>query len=117
MHQIQTATASLPAVKLISFTVDPSRDTPSVLLAYANRFHAEAGRWFFLTGEAKDLNRLSKDAFHLSETSADSTKLDHSTRFVLIDRHAQIRGYYGISDPGSTARLIEDIRSLAKDPS
>src|SRR5438105_3114873 len=35
MHQVQTALAGNDAVRFVSFTVDPARDTPPVLSAYA----------------------------------------------------------------------------------
>src|SRR3954467_2164062 len=38
-------------VKLVSFTVDPERDTPEVLKAKGAELGAEPGRWFLLTGE------------------------------------------------------------------
>ena len=45
------------------------------------------------------------------------SSMQHSTRFVLIDRHGSIRGYYGTSDDDPTVRLIVDIRRLARDNS
>src|SRR5579871_6239691 len=35
MHQVQTALADVPNIRLVSFTVDPERDTPAVLAAYS----------------------------------------------------------------------------------
>ncbi len=32
-------------VHLVSFTVDPAKDTPKVLRGYAEKLHAEPGRW------------------------------------------------------------------------
>jgi cytochrome oxidase Cu insertion factor (SCO1/SenC/PrrC family) len=36
--------------QLVSFSVDPANDTPEALRAYAERFHADATRWRFVTG-------------------------------------------------------------------
>ncbi len=44
-------------------------------------------------------------------------KLEHSTRFVLVDRQGRIRGYYGTDQDDPTARLIVDIRRLARENS
>ena len=52
MHQVQTALAAEAAARFVSFTVDPARDTPPVLAAYAQHFEATPGKWFFLTGAA-----------------------------------------------------------------
>ena len=43
--------------------------------------------------------------------------MDHSTRFVLIDRHSRIRGYYATSEEGSVNQLVTDIRRLAREAS
>lgn len=42
-----------------SITIDPKRDTPEVLKAYAERYHAGPG-WLFLTGKKDDIDLLSK---------------------------------------------------------
>src|SRR5205823_14482782 len=52
-------------VHLVSFTVDPTKDTPEVLRAYAEKLHAQAGRWDFLTGPQPIIYELSRDGFKL----------------------------------------------------
>jgi protein SCO1/2 len=42
-----------------SITIDPKRDTPKVLKAYAEKYHAGPG-WLFLTGKADDITLISK---------------------------------------------------------
>lgn len=42
-----------------SITIDPKHDTPDVLKAYADRFHAGPG-WLFLTGKEEDIELISK---------------------------------------------------------
>jgi len=115
MHQVQAALGGEgngQGIRLISFTVDPEHDTPQVLLEYGERFKANPEVWHFLTGARADLNHLSKNVFKLGEV--DGTK-EHSTRFVLIDRSGQIRGYYLTSEPGAVDRVIEDARTLLRE--
>jgi protein SCO1 len=114
MHEVQTAIGRLPDVKLVSFTVDPARDTPAVLAEYAKAHGATAGRWFFLTGPLPALQTLDRDVFKLGNLDA---SLQHSTRFVLVDRHSRIRGYYETSEPGAIAKVIDDIHALARERS
>jgi protein SCO1 len=114
MRRVQTAVTELPDVRLVSFSVDPQRDTPPVLAEYATRYRAQPGRWFFLTGDVKTLDALDRRAFMLGNVDG---SLEHSTRFVLVDRHGRIRGYYGTSEDDPTAHLIADIRRLARDSS
>src|SRR5712691_5690431 len=42
-----------------SFSVDPVRDTPEELKAYAEKFHAGPG-WLFLTGKKADIEAVRK---------------------------------------------------------
>jgi protein SCO1/2 len=114
MRQIQKAVREIPNVNLISFTVDPRRDTPAVLAAYARRFQAEPARWVFLTGAENTLRRLKGEAFR---TSAADGGLIHSTSFLLIDGRARIRGYYASFEPEGLRQLVADIRLLAKERS
>lgn len=112
MRQVQQ---SVPAsVKLVSFTVDPDRDTPDVLALYARRYKADPARWTFLTGETAKLDYLANDVFHLNRVDG---SLYHSTRFVLVDRKGQIRGYYSSSDDDAFPRLMRDAKRLEADPS
>ena len=112
MHQVQTALANDDTVRFVSFTVDPARDTPPVLAAYAQHFEATQGKWFFLTGAIPDLNRMSRGVFMLGNVDG---SLEHSTRFALVDRSGRIRGYYQTSEPEAIPTLIADARRLLKE--
>jgi len=112
MRKVQNSLGDLPDVRFVSFTVDPERDTPEVLAAYGKRFQAREGIWFFLAGPKPTLDMLSREAFKLGNLGA-----DHSTRFVLVDRHARIRGYYGTSDETGWKRLLADVRRISEEPS
>ena len=111
MKQIRDATADIADRRLVSFTIDPKRDTPEVLAAYGRRFQADPANWALLTGPQSELHNLSRNVFMLSDV--DGT-LEHSTRFVLIDRESRVRNYYDSSDPESVRQLIGDLRALAR---
>ncbi len=110
MRQVQSKTG--PEVKLVSFTVDPERDTPEVLAAYGKRYLAQADRWYFLTGERARLNMLAFDTFHLNAVDGSMT---HSSRFVLVDRQGRIRGYYGTESGDALGDLLRDIGRLERE--
>lgn len=117
-------------VQLLSFTVDPARDTPAVLAAYAERHGADPEAWRFLTGPTDTVVplivegfRLGVDALPPPETPAqphadgEHTTQDyavmHSGRFVLIDRMGQVRAFYDGRD-FVPERVIHDIRQLLR---
>ena len=109
MHEVQDSIATLPEVRLVSFSVDPAIDTPERLNAYARLHRAKDGVWFFLTGSQQTLRKLDRDAFKLGNIDA---SLQHSSRFVLIDGHMRIRGYFDTSSADSIPRLIAGIQQL-----
>jgi len=109
MKQLQKTFEDADDVALVSFTIDPNTDTPEVLRKYGERFGAIPGRWFFVTGEPRELRKLSKDTFFLNDIGP---PFEHSTRFVLIDKQERIRGFYDSSDPDAIKDLVGHIREL-----
>jgi len=96
-------------VKLVSMTVDPGYDTPQVLHQYASDQGVTDDRWVFLHAPMDDVVRLSEQGFMLP---ADELPMGHSTRFVLVDRRGQIRGYYCSDDDNCFGALKAQIRRL-----
>ncbi len=114
MRKVQTATDGTPEIRLLSFTVDPARDTPQVLATFAARYKADPKRWTFLTGQQATLQMLSRDTFKLGDVDG---SLNHSTRFVLVDQRGRIRGIYGTQDDDPVGRVSADAIQLQKENS
>lgn len=119
MRQIQEDFQNEKDLRLVSITVDPTRDTPQVLSQYAKRFSADPARWFFLTGEKETIYKFAQDGFRLGAVELPHEKRPesgathtHSPRFVVIDRDAQIRGYYVSTDAEAMKRLRRDLKVL-----
>jgi cytochrome oxidase Cu insertion factor (SCO1/SenC/PrrC family) len=171
MAQMQSELAHMADFRLVSISVDPDRDTPAVLSEYAERFNADPGRWWFLTGDKRAIYRLAGEGFRLgivdpaepshsspvkgsplggSRSSVDrpapssvgwtfnwpqnlrgwlpsvepaaafadhgrAQDILHSTRFVLIDRLTQIRGYYDSREEAALQRLRQHLQILLRD--
>jgi protein SCO1/2 len=114
MHRVQKETASESKIRLLSFTVDPARDTPPVLAEFASKYQPDAARWFFLTGSPATLQMLSRETFKLGDV--DGT-MNHSTRFVLVDKRGRIRGVYGTQDDDPVGKVSADALQLQKENS
>ena len=121
MKQIQEDFKNETDLRLVSITVDPKRDTAKVLSEYAERFGADPTLWFFLTGEQESIYKLAQEGFRLGAVEiphekrpASGATHTHSPRFVLVDRNAQIRGYYTSTDPDALRRLRDDLKSLLR---
>jgi len=104
-------------VHLVSFTVDPARDTPRVLLGYAEKLQAEPGRWDFLTGAQSTIYNLSEKGFKLavSDGSEEIGRPVHSTRMILVDRHGKIRGYYDATEADAVTKVLADTSHLLRE--
>lgn len=90
-------TLKRPDVLTVSISVDPARDTPKVLAEYATMYRSDPYDWLFLTGDQHEIFDLSVKGFKLAAEAEQGTdQVMHSTRFVLVDQKAQIRGYYEI---------------------
>ena len=104
-------------VRLVSFSVDPQKDTPEVLRRYAEKLQAEPGRWDFLTGPKSAIYKISHDGFKLAVSDGSDVQgiPVHSTRMVLVDRHGQIRGYYDATEPEAITKLLADTNHLLRE--
>lgn len=103
-------------VHLVSFSVDPEKDTPEVLRVYADKLRKEPLRWDFLTGARAAIYSLSRDGFKLGiSDDGDSQTPVHSTRFVLVDRHGTIRGYYDALAADGVTKLLADTNHLLRE--
>lgn len=166
MARLQREFMSEKDFRLVSFTIDPDRDSLEALRTYANRYRADPVRWLFLRGDRKETHALVKEGFRLSIAISDElepsrgpqsspinlrktlliagkgtskqvpgsrqgvlrffgpraawahhqietdSKFTHSSRFVLVDRKANIRGYYHSDDPESLKRIRWDAKKL-----
>jgi protein SCO1 len=117
MAQLQEEWKDREGLKLVSFSVDPEKDTTAVLSRYADRYKADGQRWLFLTGAKEEISRLVQAGFRLSAVALPGdgnvgSVIMHSPRFVLIDKQAEIRGYYDSRDPQALQRLKADVETL-----
>ena len=104
-------------VHLVSFSVDPEKDTPEVLRVYAEKLQADPKRWDFLTGPKSAIYKLSHDGFKLAVSDgSDAEGIPvHSTRMVLVDRHSEIRGYYEATQADAVTKLLADTSHLLRE--
>ncbi len=114
MKLLQQALGDDPQVKLVTLTTDPGFDTPPVLKRYAERFGADPNRWIFLTGTKSQIANLAAGSLKLSAVptkSAERASPDdlfiHSTIFVLVGKHGQLRGIFETTGQGVDLREVK----------
>lgn len=128
MKELQDALPKDNSTRLVSLTTDADNDTPEVLKTYAMKNGADATSWMFLTGTKKQVNHLAVDSLKLSavekkpeERVTPEDLWVHSTIFVVIDKHAQLRGVFqtggeDVSWPEEKSKLLSAVKQLEREP-
>jgi len=93
-------------IKLVSITIDPEHDTPSVLAQYAKRFDATKG-WQFLTGSPADVERVLRtfDAWTGSKTNH---------RAITLMRRKGASEWVRVDGLASATALAEEVRTVIR---
>jgi protein SCO1/2 len=101
-------------VKFLSHTVDPETDSIEVLAEYANKHKAPGDKWYFVTGDKKNLYDAARNFYLLDTHQGDGGADDfiHTQNFALIDKNKQIRGFYDGTNPAEIDKLIREIDIL-----
>ena len=130
MVKIQNKFYGNPDFGMASISIDPKRDTPEVLKAYAKKNGITLKNWNLLTGKKEDIYALSHDGFRLyvGENKDVEGGFEHSGLFALIDKDGYIRSrtvqsgdninpikYYNGLDDKEVQWLKEDIAILLKE--
>jgi protein SCO1/2 len=108
-------------IRLISLTADPSYDSPEILRQYGERYGADAGRWWFLTGTKVEVYRVAeKDLlFSVMDTGDSNPRLEdrfiHSGTFVILDRRARMRAVVQGEEPDALDRIAAIVTQLKRE--
>ena len=103
-----------PDFALLSFTVDPKRDTPERMKKYAEDLGVKSmDQWRFINGDKFEIYDLDKEYLSIAEENAAAPGgFDHTGYIVLVDRDGFVRSYATGTDPREVTFLMDDIRLL-----
>ncbi|MDY7223456.1 SCO family protein [Halalkalibacterium halodurans] len=102
-------------VKVVSFTVDPDRDTPELLKVYGENVGADFEYWSFVTGYSdEEITELAKTAFaSIVQEDPENEDIIHTTDFFLVDDQGLvIRRYDGMAT--DQAEIINDLKATVE---
>ena len=101
-------------LRFCSVSVDPEYDSPEVLAKYAQSFHANPKKWFFLTGNKGLIFDLAKRDFLVDayKDHSDTSTIVHSPMLILVDPQKRIRGYYDSDNKEQMSKLDDEIKVL-----
>lgn len=102
-------------IPIVSFSVDPKRDSEKKLKAFGQKFNADFSTWHFLTGYSpKDIKKFAKTSFKSAVSPiANTDQFAHSTSFFLINQSGEIMAKYdGLTPPKDT--IVKHVKNLKK---
>lgn len=104
---------NVKGVKLVSFTLDPKRDTVGKLSMYAENLGVSPNKWLFLTGDKDFTLDLADDFFvaALEDPSAPGG-FDHSGKIILVDKKGRVRSFCEGTDATTIPDFIKDVYTL-----
>ncbi len=103
-------------VQFVSFSVDPTVDTPEKMKEFMSGYDLSKADWQFLSGYSQDeIETFAQENFKaLVRKPEEGTQVDHATYFYLVDQEGKIiKAYPGFQDV-PTEDIINDIKILQK---
>jgi len=106
----RVTTNGVSPVRFVAITVDPERDTPDVLKAYARGHGANGAEWAFLTGRPAEIREVAR-RYGVYVKKTERGDIDHTFLTSLVDQQGVLRvQYMGVRfDP---EELLRDLRGL-----
>ncbi len=107
-------------IQYLSFTIDPTNDTPSKLKLHKKSLGIKQNNWAFLTGNEAFTHKLGIEHFLIFAGKENEAQggYAHSGAFTLVDKKGYVRGVYEVVQPDLSVnkkefqRLINDVKTL-----
>ncbi|MEO8501393.1 MAG: SCO family protein, partial [Vicinamibacteria bacterium] len=119
LRPVQEAIRGRNDVVMVSYTVTPLTDTPSVLAEFGRLRGIDPTRWRLLTGDLSEIQRVMRDSYFADDLrpmdDGSQSRLLHTEKVLLVDRNRCLRGIYNGTDAFEMERLVEDIATLGRE--
>ncbi len=104
----------LKNVEFVSFSVDPTVDTPEKLTEYAKNFGLKDDNWTFLTGYSQEfIETYARETFKtLVKKPQEGDQVIHQTYFFLVGPDEKVKKIYDGYEEVPYDEIISDIKSL-----
>jgi protein SCO1/2 len=99
--------------EIVSFSVDPEKDSPDALKKYIGKFKGDFTNWHALTGYSfENIQKFARQNFKSAvQKDTKSDQVIHGTSFFLADKSGTIVARYdGLDTPND--KIIKDIKAL-----
>ena len=112
--QKMVADEDLENVEFVSFSVDPTVDTPEKLTTYANNFGLDTKNWAFLTGYTQEfIETYARETFKtLVKKPQEGNQVIHQTYFFLVGPDSKVKKIYDGYKEVPYDDMLKDIKAL-----
>jgi len=111
-------------VRFLSISVDPARDTPEALRAFAKLHSADKESWTLVTGDEAEVDRIVAEGLLFALVDDPTTPITlpdgssmsnvvHPSWFVLLGPDVEVKSLYRPDDASNLEVLVKDVRRLA----
>lgn len=99
---------------IVSYSIDPKRDSIQKLKNFAEKFDADQPNWHFVNVGKENVYKLARYSYKIVAVQGNEESNDfiHSELLTLVDQEMRIRGYYDSTDPDELEKLIKDLNKL-----
>lgn len=104
----------LKNVEFVSFSVDPTVDTPEKLTEYAKNFGLKDDNWTFLTGYSQEfIETYARETFKtLVKKPQEGDQVIHQTYFFLVGPDEKVKKIYDGYQEVPYDEMVSDIKLL-----
>lgn len=99
---------------IVSYSIDPKRDSIPKLTAFADKLGVNKKNWHFVNIGKESVYKIARYDYDITtvEGTAENNDFIHSELLTLVDRDLKIRGYYDSTEPDEIEQLIKDIKKI-----
>lgn len=117
LKPVQAALQGRNDVVMVSYTVTPLTDTPSVLAEFGKLRGIDPRTWRLATGELSEIRKLIADSYFADDRrdpgpAVGPGRLLHTEKVLLVDGEGRLRGIYNGTHAFELERLIADVEAL-----
>lgn len=97
LRRVQEHFSDEENLMILSHTVNPDYDSVEVLQTYAQANGVNYDRWWLLTGDRMEINRLARASYFAvmeEGESWDEHDYIHTENIILVDPKGRLRGFY-----------------------
>jgi protein SCO1 len=104
-------------VDFVSFTVDPTVDSPEVLIEYLEQFTDDQTNWHVLTGYTQhDIESFAREQFQtIVQKPHTSTQVIHGTNFYLVNKQGELVNEYNYVEASYIDEMMKEIKKIQRD--